>query len=121
MEINMANEWNYIPVFKDNVILMQELSNEDFGILIRAALNGVPTDKKPEGFSDVLFMLYKLFMSQVERVFAEREARINAKKEKRSAYRGKQTTPKNHYQPDGTDPEEALRLALERSFGEEEG
>ncbi len=116
----MANEWNYIPVFKDNAILMKELSNEDFGILIRAAINGVPTDKKPEGFSDVLFMLYKLFMSQVERVFAEREARMNAKKTKQTNYRERQTSPKNHYQPDGIDPEEALRLALERSFSEED-
>ena len=115
----MKNEWSYIPVFKDNAFLMQELSDADFGMIIRAALRDCPTDKKPEGFTDALFMFYKLFMSQVERVFAEREARMKAKKEKQ-AEKNKKATPKNSYQPDEIDPEEALRLALLSSFGDED-
>jgi hypothetical protein len=113
----MTHEWSYIPVFKDNGVLMQELSDADFGRIIRAAINGIPTDKRPEDFSDSLFMLYKIFMSQVERVFSERESRMRAKRERRES-RNKQK-PSNSYQPDGIDPEEALRLALERSFGED--
>jgi hypothetical protein len=112
----MKNEWNYIPVFKDNAVLMKELSDEDFGRIIRAAITDCPTDRIPEGFTDVLFMFYKIFMSQVERVFAERESRIYGKKQ--SGYRQKAPAPNDKYSE--IDPEEALRLALERTFGDDD-
>ena len=57
----MKNEWSYIPVFKDNAVLLKELSDEDFGRIIRAAITDCPTDQKPEGFSEVLYMFYKIF------------------------------------------------------------
>ena len=111
----MKNEWSYIPVFKDNAVLLKELSDEDFGRIIRAAITDCPTDQKPEGFSEVLYMFYKIFMSQVARVFAERESRNYGKKQ--SGYTQKTPAPNDKYSE--IDPEEALRIALERTFGED--
>ena len=121
----MANDWNYVPVFKENSLLMAELSNAEFGMLVRAAMCDVSAESRPDGFTDIMFMSYKVLMSQVERVYRERESRIKAKKERAAKRQDRKadsySAPKDKYQPDGTDPEEALRIALERSFGEEEG
>ena len=114
----MANGWNYVPIFKDNILLMSELSNEEFGTLVRAAMSDVPAESRPEGFSDLMYMSYKVLISQVERVYREREARINAKRSRRSRGKDSGGVPMDKYQSNDIDPDEALRIALERSFGD---
>ena len=105
----------YFPLFPSMDKITEELSNEDIGVIIRAIWRGVPTDKRPEEYTVLQFMAYKMLVDSAERVW-------NSLRKKPSYNQGgKQSAPKNHYQPDGSDPEEALRLALERSFGEEEG
>ena len=119
----MANDGNYVPVFKENGILMAELSNAEFGALVRAAMLDVPAESRPEGFTDIMYMCYKVLTSQMERVYREREARIEAKKARAAKKRdGKasRAVPKDKYQPEDIDPEEVMRLALARSFGDEE-
>ena len=119
----MANDWNYIPIFKDNIELMAELSNEEFGTLVRAAMCELPCDNRPEGFTDIMYMSYKMLVSQVNRVYRERETRIKVKKDRTDKYRRRDRNddkPRDNYQSDDIDPDEALRIALERSFGEDE-
>lgn len=114
----MANDWNYVPIFKDNILLMSELTNEEFGILVRSAMSGVSAEARPDGFSDLMYMSYKVLMSQVERVYREREARINAKRSRRLKGKDSGGVPMDKYQSGDISPDEALRIALERSFGD---
>ena len=114
----MKRNWNYLPLFKSTVELMRELRDEDFGKVVRAALSDLPDGTRPEGFSDMLYMLYKYLLLDARKVYERREAKIEAR-EKRKSERQSTKAVKDHYQSDDIDPEEALRLALIRSFGEE--
>ena len=116
----MLKDWNYLPIFKSYLYTLSELSNEAFGKIIRAAMSAEDKDSRPEELSDLEYMMYKIVIDDAERVFETRLEKKRAKANRKSGNNVAAKAQKNHYQPDGSDPEEALRIALERSFGEEE-
>ncbi len=117
----MLKDWNYLPVFKSYRYTMSELSNEAFGKIIKAAICAEDKDSRPEDLNDLEYMMYKTVIDDAERVYEARLEKKRAKANRKSGKNGAKKAPKNHYQPDNIDPDEALRLALARSFGEEDG
>ena len=109
----MSEPRTYFPIFYSFDAITAELSAEDFATIVRAALRKVPVDKRPEGFTDLQYITYKMLVDSAERVWS-------TSKKTGGDERHKKSPPKNSYQPDEIDPEEALRLALKRSFGDEE-
>ena len=116
----MLKDWNYIPLFTSYRFTMAELSNESFGQIVRAALKAEDMETRPDGLSDLEYMMYKIIIDDAERVYSMRLEKKRAKEKRISERRSSGAVPKDKYQPEGTDPEEALRLALEREFGEDE-
>ena len=115
----MNDEWNYIPVFKNTVISMQELSDDELGKVLRALVADVERKERPSGFSDMLYIMYKIMADDANRVYDLRKKKI-AERTKRSKDKKKSSATQNRSFPgDEIDPEEALRLALERSFGDD--
>ena len=111
----MSESKAYFPLFPSMNNITSELTNEDLGIVIRAIWDNLPTDKRPEGYTVLQFTVYKMMIDCAERVWG------SARKKAPSYYQGgRQSMPRDKYQSDDIDPEEALRLALERSFGSDE-
>lgn len=116
----MPENWNYFPIFKSTERLMAELSDEDFGKIIRAAIVAKKDGRRPEGLSDTLYILYKVIVEEANRVYERREEKELARERRRSSRKGAKAIQIDHYGSDDISPEEALRLALERSFGNED-
>ena len=111
----MSEQRAYFPLFPSMDKITEELTDEDLGIVIRAVMRGVPTDKRPEGYTVLQFMAYKMMVDSADRVW-------NSPRKKNSSYGyGQNKKPVyDKYGSDEIDPEEALRLALERTFGDDD-
>ena len=122
----IKNDWNYIPFFRDTISRMSELTDEEFGRVARAVATADDFNARPEGLNDKLYMMYKIIVGEAMRVYSYRTEKREAMEKRRQARRkadAKSTPQKGSrqasYSPDDIDPDEALRLALLRSFGEE--
>ena len=114
-------DWNYLPMFKNYLFTMAELSNESFGKIIRAAMGAENKESRPAGLIDLEYMMYKTIIDDAERVYAARLEKICAKEKRKSERNNSRpSVPQDKYQSNDISPEEALRLALERSFGDDE-
>jgi len=116
----MLKDWNYLPLFTSYSFTMKELSNESFGKIVRAAMKAEDMESRPDGLSDLEYMMYKIIIDDAERVYSMRLEKKRAKEKRTGERKTSRVVPKDKYQPEDTDPEEVLRLALEREFGEDE-
>ena len=127
----MTQQWNYIPIFKTTIASSRELTDEDFGKIVRAVADSTDLTERPQGFSDLQYMFFKVLADDAMRVYAIRESR-EAQKARRKKAGGASSTSrtackpaekKTGYRPpdlnDEIDPDEAFRRAIARSFGED--
>ena len=127
----MTQQWNYIPIFKTTIASSRELTDEDFGKIVRAVADSTDLTERPQGFSDLQYMFFKVLADDAMRVYAIRESREAQKTRRKKAggtsstsrTAGKPAEKKTGYRPqdlnDEIDPDEAFRRAIARSFGED--
>lgn len=111
----------YFPLFYEYLELTETLTNAEFGRLVRLLLSSVGGKLDKDEIQPKLRLPYSFMMDSAMRVFGrqkETSDRFREMANKRwEKEKGGKKKPHDNYSD--TDPDEAFRLALERSFGDE--
>lgn len=104
----------YFPVFYNCLEITDTLTDEEFGILLRALLKHVPEGTLPNGLPPNLLMAYRFMLDSAIRVFNSHGRWANGEKRRRTENKSGSILQR------GFDPEEAFQTALKRSYGKKE-
>ena len=104
----------YFPVFYNCLEITDTLTDEEFGILLRALLKHVPEGTLPNGLPPNLLMAYRFMLDSAMWVFNSHGKWVSGAKRSRTDNKSIWISQRNF------DPEEAFQTALKRSYGKKE-
>lgn len=108
----------YMPIFYNTLELTAELSDEEFGIVIRALLTKLGNDLPREESMPVKLKIAYNYMLDAAKRIIERENSGSQKSFAKKDKAEKEPFPVKRY--GNFDPREAFEKALERSYGKKE-
>lgn len=108
----MSQEKNlYFPIFYSTYDVTAPITDEEFGMLVRALLKHAPERTRPEGFSPHMLSLYNFMLESAVRVFDSRGKSPNFEK-------NTEPSPRHTAEKKGhIDYDAAYQRAIERSYG----